>query len=88
LFRHACKMGLEGIVSKRRDSSYRSGRSPDWVRMKNPACAQAAPPLNCSLPAGAPSTLNSGRACLRRADAGDQLGQRGGGGGTIYFLQR
>jgi bifunctional non-homologous end joining protein LigD len=36
VFRHACKMGLEGIVSKRKDSRYRSGRSPDWVKMKNP----------------------------------------------------
>ena len=36
---HACKMGLEGIVSKRKDSAYRSGRSPDWLKMKNPACA-------------------------------------------------
>jgi hypothetical protein len=32
-------MGLEGIVSKRKDSPYRSGRSPDWLKMKNPACA-------------------------------------------------
>jgi bifunctional non-homologous end joining protein LigD len=37
VFAHACKMGLEGIVSKRKDSAYRSGRSPDWVKMKNPA---------------------------------------------------
>jgi ATP-dependent DNA ligase len=37
VFAHACKMGLEGIVSKRRDSPYRSGRSPDWLKMKNPA---------------------------------------------------
>jgi hypothetical protein len=29
VFRHACKLGLEGIVSKRKDSTYRSGRSPD-----------------------------------------------------------
>jgi bifunctional non-homologous end joining protein LigD len=36
VFRHACKMGLEGIVSKRLGSSYRSGRSPDWLKMKNP----------------------------------------------------
>jgi hypothetical protein len=36
VFRHACKLGLEGIVSKRKDSPYRSGRSPDWLRMKNP----------------------------------------------------
>jgi hypothetical protein len=28
-------MGLEGIVSKRKDSAYRSGRSPDWLKMKN-----------------------------------------------------
>src|SRR5260221_3202891 len=36
VFAHACKMGLEGIVSKRKDSTYRSVRSPDWVKMKNP----------------------------------------------------
>jgi bifunctional non-homologous end joining protein LigD len=38
VFRHACKLGLEGIVSKRKDSLYRSGRSPDWLKSKNPAC--------------------------------------------------
>ena len=31
----ASKRGLEDIVSKRKDSSYRSGRSPDWLKMKN-----------------------------------------------------
>jgi len=36
VFAHACKMGLEGIVSKRLGSRYRSGRSPDWLKMKNP----------------------------------------------------
>jgi bifunctional non-homologous end joining protein LigD len=35
-FRHACKMGLEGIISKRLGSRYRSGRSPDWLKFKNP----------------------------------------------------
>jgi ATP-dependent DNA ligase len=35
VFAHACKMGLEGIVSKRKGSAYRSGRSPDWLKMKN-----------------------------------------------------
>ena len=39
VFAHACKLGLEGIVSNRKDSAYRSGRSPDWLKMKNPACA-------------------------------------------------
>jgi ATP-dependent DNA ligase len=39
VFAHACNMGLEGIVSKRKDSAYRSGRSPDWLKMKNPAAS-------------------------------------------------
>ena len=30
------KPGLEGIVAKRRDRPYRSGRSPDWIKVKNP----------------------------------------------------
>jgi bifunctional non-homologous end joining protein LigD len=36
VFRNACKLGFEGIVSKRKDSPYRSGRSPDWIKLKNP----------------------------------------------------
>ncbi len=36
IFGHACRMGLEGIVAKRRDRPYRSGRSPDWIKVKNP----------------------------------------------------
>jgi len=35
LFRQACKFGLEGLVSKRRESVYRAGRSPDWIEVKN-----------------------------------------------------
>jgi ATP-dependent DNA ligase len=35
LFRAACNMGLEGLVSKRRDRPYRAGRSPDWVKVQN-----------------------------------------------------
>jgi hypothetical protein len=42
LFRHACIMGLEGMVSKRRDPPYRAGRSPHWIKVKNP------PPRRCS----------------------------------------
>ena len=33
---HACKLGLEGIVSKRLGSPYRSGRSRHWIKSKNP----------------------------------------------------
>jgi bifunctional non-homologous end joining protein LigD len=36
VFAHACGLGLEGIVAKRRDRPYRSGRSPDWIKVKNP----------------------------------------------------
>ena len=35
LFRHACLMGLEGLVSKHRDSVYRAGRFGRWVKVKN-----------------------------------------------------
>jgi len=41
VFAHTCRLGLEGIVSKRKDSPYRSGRSPDWIKSKNPASAAA-----------------------------------------------
>jgi bifunctional non-homologous end joining protein LigD len=37
VFRQACVMGLEGIVAKRRDSRYRSGRCSEWIKIKNPA---------------------------------------------------
>jgi ATP-dependent DNA ligase len=37
LFRAACGMGLEGLVSKRSDRPYRGGRSPHWIKVKNRA---------------------------------------------------
>ena len=37
MFAHACKIGLEGVVSKVRDSNYPAGRSNDWVKK---TCAQ------------------------------------------------
>jgi bifunctional non-homologous end joining protein LigD len=36
VFRHACKLGFEGIVSKRLSAPYRSGPSRDWIKVKNP----------------------------------------------------
>jgi ATP-dependent DNA ligase len=36
VFLQACKMGLEGIVSKRLTAPYRSGPSRDWLKVKNP----------------------------------------------------
>jgi len=35
LFKHACKMGLEGIVSKLNDAAYHSGRGHDWIKAKS-----------------------------------------------------
>jgi len=43
VFRHACQLGFEGIVSKRLGSRYRSGRSKDWLKFKNPE----APAVKC-----------------------------------------
>ena len=37
IFDHVCRMGLEGIVSKRTDAPYRSGPSRTWLKSKNPA---------------------------------------------------
>jgi len=34
LLQHACKMGLEGIISKVADAPYRSGRGRDWIKTK------------------------------------------------------
>jgi bifunctional non-homologous end joining protein LigD len=36
LFKHACKLKLEAIVSKRRDYRYRPGPSKAWLKIKNP----------------------------------------------------
>jgi bifunctional non-homologous end joining protein LigD len=36
VFRHACKLGFEGVVSKRLTAPYRSGPSRDWIKVKNP----------------------------------------------------
>ena len=36
MFAAACKLGLEGIVSKRLGSVYKSGPSQTWVKVENP----------------------------------------------------
>lgn len=41
VFEHARALGCEGIVSKRKDSRYVSGRSRDWIKVKNPAAPGA-----------------------------------------------
>ncbi len=34
VLRHACRLSLEGVVSKLRDAPYRSGRGKDWIKSK------------------------------------------------------
>ena len=41
LFKAACKLGLEGIVSKKLDAPYRSGKTKAWIKVKNPGAPAA-----------------------------------------------
>jgi bifunctional non-homologous end joining protein LigD len=41
LFQAVCKLGLEGIVSKKLDAPYRSGPSKTWIKVKNPKAPAA-----------------------------------------------
>ena len=41
VFAHACRLGAEGIVSKRLGSSYRSGPCQAWIKCKNPEAVAA-----------------------------------------------
>jgi hypothetical protein len=70
---HACKLGLEGIVSKRKDSTYRSGRSPDWLKMKNAdaPCGQASARSRPGSKRLSVGVMNSPK---KEAPAGEELG--------------
>ena len=52
----ACKLELEGIVSKKLDAPYRSGRSESWTKAKMPR-----PGRRWCSAAGRPPTANSAR---------------------------
>jgi bifunctional non-homologous end joining protein LigD len=41
VFKHACALGCEGIVSKRLGTPYKSGRFPHWLKIKNPEAPAA-----------------------------------------------
>jgi bifunctional non-homologous end joining protein LigD len=65
LMRHACEIGLEGIVAKRADSPYRSGRQESWIKVR---CLKA---LNFPVIGYVPSRPNSIAAIrLARREAG------------------
>jgi hypothetical protein len=40
VFAHACRLGAEGIVSKRVDGTYRSGPCRVWIKVRNPAISR------------------------------------------------
>lgn len=44
VLRHACRLSLEGVVSKRRDAPYSSGRREDWIKSK---CSERQEPAMC-----------------------------------------
>jgi hypothetical protein len=59
VYRHACALGCEGIVSKRLGSIYRSGRAVVWVKVENPAspavkreAEELVPHITLNLPSG------------------------------------
>jgi bifunctional non-homologous end joining protein LigD len=41
MFEAVCKLGLEGIVSKKLNAPYRSGPSRNWIKVKNPKAPAA-----------------------------------------------
>ena len=78
VFHHACKMGLEGIVSKRLGSRYRSGRSPDWLKIKKseaPAVKREAEEIG-----GGDAQLHGGGANAPLIRIGDLRSRRSKGG--------
>ena len=58
MFAHACKLGLEGIVSKRAGSRYRSGTSRNWLK-------SSAPNFNAGEERPRPWSKLRARACRR-----------------------
>jgi len=57
VFEHACALGCEGIVSKRHGSRYATGRSRDWLTVKNPAALAVRPGQEGRRALGETSTL-------------------------------
>jgi hypothetical protein len=60
-----CKLGLEGIVSKKLNPPYKSGPSKAWLKIKNPKAPAATRAVNgmsceCRSPCGAPKTTEAG----------------------------
>ena len=67
LFKHACALGCEGVVSKRLGSPYRSGRVDDWLKVKKSGSACGRARGRRGLGRQAPRTIN-----LRFSRRGDR----------------
>lgn len=87
-------MGLEGIVAKRVDRPCRSGRSPDWVRIKNPDAPTASRVIEHELMIGGAADVLCG-AVVRLGDSAQEPSQRGRNnisddtsGASRYLAQR
>ena len=74
----ACKLGLEGIIAKRRDAPYRSGRGGDWLKIK---CIQSETFLILGYEPSAPALGGIGRLLLaaRKGDGLAYVGSVGTG---------
>jgi bifunctional non-homologous end joining protein LigD len=60
LFRQACKIGLEGIVSKHRESAYKPGQCKDWIKVKNPKSPAMVRAKELEWPSGRPKHYPDG----------------------------
>ena len=70
VFEHACRMGLEGIVAKRVDAPYRSGRQDSWIKLK---CIKSDTFPDHRLRGEARSDAAQDRFTLCRSREGDRL---------------
>ena len=69
VFRHACKLDFEGIVSKRVDARYRSGRTRTWIKVRNKK-APAYTRMEDGTFSVCPCTRSALRAAARRSRCG------------------
>ena len=78
VFRHACQLGLEGVVSKLRDSPYRAGRGKSWIKSKCSASQEAV--IGGYVPSTAmPSAIGSLVLGVHEADGLRYIGRVGTG---------
>jgi bifunctional non-homologous end joining protein LigD len=65
MYKHACKTGLEGVVSKVRNSRYVSGRINDWVKKTSPSARRWPSPASRSMATSGTAFISPGRRAKR-----------------------